>query len=317
MEHHILITDAVDELLVDELSSWATVRYQPYISYEKTMDIVHAFDGLIVNSKIRVDSAFLDSAPRLQWVGRLGSGMDIFDLEEARIRGINIINTPEGNANAVGEHALASLLSLYNRIVPADEMVRSMHTWDRESLRGREVDGCTIGIIGCGHTGSAFVRKLRGFDARVLIYDKYATPSSDLHPRQEIVDLDSVMRQAEILSLHLPLTPETSGWINESFLSMCPQLHTVINTSRGRILPLSAVVTWLEVDPRRGACLDVFENEKPDTYTKDQKRWMTELAKNDNVVLTPHVAGWTMESRRKIALAMLEKIKRVSRINET
>lgn len=304
----ILITDDVHPLLIEGLSHLGEVDFDPTIPYEKVKEIVSDYWGIVINSKIIVDQEFLNRAVQLAWVGRLGSGLDIIDLPAAAARGVDIINSPGGNANAVGEHALGMLLALLNKLIPSDRMVRRMAPWNRESMRGVELDGKTVGIIGCGHAGSAFVRKLRGFDVRVLIYDKYRTSIPPIHPNQEEVPLETLLRQSDIVSFHVPLTSETRHYADASFLSAMKKNSILINTSRGKVVDLPQAVEALHSEKLAGLCLDVFPNEKPVSYTTDEKKCMSQLADKQNVVLSPHVAGWTVESKRKLAEILLEKI---------
>ena len=303
----ILITDDVHPSLITGLQNYAEVQYLPRISYAEVQAIIPDYDGLIVNSKILVDEQFLQLARQLRWVGRLGSGLDIIDLEACAARNIQVINSPEGNANAVGEHALGMLLSLLNKLTLCDQMVRSF-SWDREAMRGLELDGKTVGVIGCGNTGSAFVKKLSGFEVRVLIYDKYKSGLEAFHPRQQEVTLKTLLDESEVISLHVPLTEETSRWIDRSFFHACKKNPYLISTCRGMVVVLEDLLEALKSGRIRGACLDVFENEKTASYSKEDQRKMEELTSLNNVVLSPHVAGWTIESKKKIAQILLHKL---------
>ena len=308
IKKRVLVTDGVHTHLIDGLSAIFQVDYRPDIGYQEVCEIIPDYHGLVINSKVKVDKAFLDRAPLLSWVGRLGSGLDVIDLVAAKASGVTVMNSPEGNANAVGEHALCMLLSLLNKISLGDDMVRTMSPWDRESMRGRELDGMTVGIVGCGHTGSAFVKKLRGFDVSVLIYDKYRSDIPDLHPNQKATSLEDVVEHSDVISLHLPLTAETQNWIDGDFMKNLKSGCIILNTSRGAVVKLDDLVLALKSGKIGGACLDVFECEKPDQYTPRQLETMEYLTQNSHVMMSPHVAGWTIESKLKIAQVLLNKI---------
>ena len=308
LQKHVLVTDTAHQYLIDGLREYYKVVYKPAIDYEEVCHSIGKYSGLVINSKIKVDHSFLERATNLEWIGRLGSGLDVIDLIETKRRNIHVINSPEGNANAVGEHALGMLLTLFNKIIAGNEMVRSLSPWNREQMRGVEIDGLTVGIIGCGHTGSAFVKKLSGFDVQILIYDKYKKRIPAIHRFQHETNLAELLQRADIVSFHLPLTKETNGWIDGSFLDQMKPGATLINTSRGKILNLDHLCARLENGSISGACLDVFENEKPRKYSSDELNTMKRLSRMNQVVLTPHVAGWTKESKKKIAEILLKKI---------
>jgi D-3-phosphoglycerate dehydrogenase len=194
-----------------------------------------------------------------------------------------------------------------NKLIECDKMVRAF-SWNRESMRGIELDGKTVGVIGCGNTGSAFVKKLSGFDVEVLIYDKYKKDIPLLHPRQVEVALEAIQQRADIISLHVPLTHETSCWIDRDFFKSCVRKPILISTCRGMVVVLRDLNIELEQGGISGACLDVFENEKPKTYSSDDQKIMSDLATRKNVVLSPHVAGWTVESKFKIADVLYQKL---------
>ena len=252
----------------------------------------------------------LDAGINLRFVGRLGSGMEIVDLEYAAEKGVAVLSSPEGNRNAVAEHALGMLLSLSNNLLRGDREVRQ-NLWLREANRGFELRGRTLGIIGFGHTGRQFARKLTGLEMKILAYDKYKTGFAEEVPGVQETDLNTLMQHADILSLHLPLTEETRHLINKKFINNCKPGFILINTSRGACVSTKDLVAALENNLVGGACLDVFENEKPNTYTNSEQNLYRRLHQLDNVVLSPHVAGWTVESKRLLAEVLLEKIKNV------
>lgn len=304
----ILITDDVHPLLVEGLQLVGEVTYTPKIPYAQVKETIGEYWGIVINSKIIVNREFLNLATQLKWVGRLGSGLDIIDLPAAKEQGVAIINSPGGNANAVGEHALGMLLALYNKLIPSHRMVSQLEPWDRESMRGIELDGKTVGVIGCGNAGSAFIRKLRGFDVKVLVYDKYLDELPAIHANQSSAALDELLSKSDVVSFHIPLTDETRNWADASFFHRMNRSSVLINTSRGGILRLGSAIEALNEGKLAGLCLDVFPNEKPSRYDSNDKKLMTQLAEMQQVVLSPHVAGWTVESKRKLAEILLEKI---------
>jgi D-3-phosphoglycerate dehydrogenase len=283
--------------------------YRPDVSPEETRRAMAPYAGLVINSKIRVDAALLDAAPQLRFVARLGSGREVVDEPAAAARGVAAVFSPEGNRNAVAEHALGMLLALANQIVRGDREVRRRE-WQREARRGWELAGRTVGIVGFGHTGSSFARKLAGFDVRVLAYDKYLPRgyAADWPGVVEAPSLEAVQQQADVVSLHLPLTGETRHLVDAAFLAGCRRGVVIVNTARGACVDTTAVVEALESGQAGGACLDVFENEKPATYSAAEAEVYDRLFALDQVVLTPHVAGWTHESKRRLAEVLLEKI---------
>lgn len=285
-----------------------TCDYRPDITPETTRQVIGDYEGLIINSKIRVDRDFLLAAGRLRFVGRLGSGMEIVDRAEAAARGVAVVSSPEGNRNAVAEQALGMLLALANNLMRADRQVRE-RIWQREANRGRELAGRTVGIIGFGHTGSQFARKLAGMEMTVLACDKYKTgyATGEL-ARVKETDLADIQQNADIISLHLPLTAETKHLVDRDFIDRCRPGVILINTSRGACVKTDDLVASLESGQVGGACLDVFENEKPGTFSEAESRLYERLYALDNTVLSPHIAGWTHESKRRLAEVLLEKI---------
>lgn len=304
----VLITDDCHPLLTDGLIRRGyTCHYRPEITLDETLRIIHPYEGLIINSKIIVDRIFLDKAENLRFVGRLGSGMEIVDREYAATKGVAVLSSPEGNRNAVAEQALGMLLALANNLIRADREVRQ-NVWRREANRGFELSGKTVGIIGFGHTGSQFARKLAGMDMQVLAYDKYKTRYAGDLPWVRETSPDELIQQADIISLHLPLTEETKHIVDKTFIERCKPGVILLNTARGSCVKTADLVDALESGRVGGACLDVFENEKPATYSEAERRLYARLHQLDNVVLSPHIAGWTHESKRRLAEVLLEKI---------
>lgn len=286
--------------------------FEPEITPAETLARIPDYTGLIINSKINVNREFLDAATQLRFVGRLGSGMEIVDRPYAAQRGVAILGSPEGNRNAVAEQALGMLLALANNICRGDREVRQ-NIWQREANRGWELMGRTLGIIGCGHTGGQFAQKLAGLGLRVLTYDKYRPSgyAADWPWVEEVNSVAEIQQRADIISLHLPLTPETKHLVDRQFIEQCRPGWVLINTSRGACVKTDDVVTALEEsNTLAGACLDVFENEKPATFSPQEQALYDRLHRLENVVLMPHVAGWTHESKRRMAEVLIEKIQK-------
>jgi D-3-phosphoglycerate dehydrogenase / 2-oxoglutarate reductase len=310
MQKKVLVTDDCHVLLREGLVNLGyEVDFLPDISPEETLARIAGYEGLIINSKIRVNAPFLDAATQLRFVARLGSGMEIVDRPYAAAKGVAIISSPEGNRNAVAEQALGMLLTLANNLLRADREVRQ-NQWHREANRGWELRGKTIGIVGFGHTGSQFARKLQGMEMRVLAYDKYKTDYTQNMSWVEVAaDLMDIQTTCDIISLHLPLTAETKHFVDTRFLAGCKPDVVIVNTSRGQCVHTADLTVALEQGRAGGACLDVFENEKPATYTPEEQGLFDRLYRLPNVVLSPHIAGWTHQSKRLMATILLDKIK--------
>lgn len=310
MQKKVLITDNSHKILREELSEIGYhVDYRPKISPEEAAGMIGPYHGIVINSKIRVDSAFLDHAPQLEFVARLGSGMEIIDQEETARRGIAVYSSPGGNCNAVAEHALGMILMWNNHLFRANTEVKNFH-WAREKNRGIEMEGRKIGIIGFGHTGSSLARKLAGFSVEILAYDKYkpAGYAVGFPNVTECKTREEAIRDSDIVSLHLPLNFETLHLANTAFFNQCKPGFLLVNTSRGAVVNTPALITALEKKQAAGACLDVFENEKPATYSPEEKAMYQSLFSFPQVMVSPHVAGWTMESKYKLARILLDKI---------
>jgi D-3-phosphoglycerate dehydrogenase len=277
-------------------------------SYEEVKSKIGSYYGVIIRSRLPLDRPMLESAKKLKFIGRSGSGLENIDLEAAQDLGITVHNSPEGNCNAVGEHALGMLLSLFNRLPKADREVRA-GIWDREGNRGIELGGKTVGIIGFGFTGSAFAKKLSGFDCRILAYDKYKT---DYAPEYvEETDLETLKSNSDVISIHLPLSDETKAYVNAEFIESCGKPFFLINTARGQHVVSGDLLDALATNKVLGACLDVLEFEKSSFALKKYHEMPEEfkgLAESDRVILTPHVAGWTRKSYRRLSEFLAEKI---------
>jgi D-3-phosphoglycerate dehydrogenase len=305
----VLITDDCHAVLKAGLEQMGwRCDFLPDITPAETRAIIERYEGLVINSKILVNREFLDAAVQLRFVARLGSGMEIVDRAYAAERGVKVWSSPEGNRNAVGEQALGMLLSLANNLTRADREVRQ-NIWRREANRGWELKGKTIGLVGFGHTGSQFARKLAGMEMEVLAFDKYKQKGYAAEmPWVSETSLEEIHSRADIISLHLPLTGETKGFFNTEFILKSKKGFVLINTSRGKCVRTEDLVAALESGWVGGACLDVFENEKPPTFTEAEKAQYERLHRLENVVLSPHVAGWTHESKRLLAEILLKKI---------
>jgi len=304
----VLVTDKVHPLLNEGLEQMGmTVVYEPKMPYDEVKKTVQEHNGIIINSKVICDESFLRTNKHLEFIGRLGSGLDIVDLPVAKSLGIEVIRSPEGNANAVAEHTIGMLLCLVNNIARANNEVSQL-SWNREANRGIELEGRTLGVYGFGYTGSALANKLQSWGMNLITYDKYRTDIDKEAPYVREVPLDELIESSDILSVHLPLTVETKGIINKGLLSKCKPGAIIINTSRGSILKTQDLLHHLKKGHISGACLDVLENEKMDQLTPNQRSVYTELLAMDQVIATPHVAGWTQESLVKIAQYLLNKI---------
>lgn len=279
------------------------------VDNEKLTHIIADYSGIVINSKILMDKKMLDKAVNLQWIARLGSGMEIIDLNVCAERGIFVCNAPEGNCHAVAEHELGMLLSLSNHIIRADRQVREFN-WQREQNRGFELRGKTLGIIGLGHTGCAFAEKCIGLGMNIMGYDKYRVDYPDSMNHVEKVSLKELKDRSDIISFHIPLTTETRYLVDSVFIDACRDHVIISNTSRGKIVKTTDLLEALYSGKVRGACLDVFENEKPETYSAEEREMYQKLYQLEQVVLSPHVAGWTHESLELIALTILRKLEK-------
>jgi D-3-phosphoglycerate dehydrogenase len=303
----VLVTDYVHPKLITQLEELGyEVLYDRQFNPEKIIDVVPDLAGIIINSKIKMTSEVINEGKNLKFIGRLGSGLEIIDLDAAERAGIAVINTPEGNCNAVAEHAIGMLLSLSNKLIIADAEVRQLQ-WNREANRGIEISGKKIGIIGFGHTGQAFARRIRGFDPDVYYYDPYVTKIADDVSHHRKVGLDQIYN-CDIISFHVPLTAETKHMFDAEFVNNTTQKPIIINTSRGKVVSTDALLMGLKEGKLSGACIDVFENEKPHNYSKEEQIIYEQLFSLPNVVVSPHIAGWTHQSLERIATVLLNKL---------
>ncbi len=305
----ILHIDTNHPLLIEQLSALGFENHEDYTASKQEIEAkISEYDGLVIRSRFAIDQHFLDKASNLKFIGRVGAGLENIDTEYAKTKGIALFNAPEGNRNAVGEHALGMLLSLFNKLNKADQEVRK-GTWDREGNRGLELDGKVVGIIGYGNMGKAFAKKLLGFDVEVICYDIVGGVGDD-NARQ--VGILEFQKNADVVSLHTPQTPETVGMVNTEFIEAFTKPFWLINTARGKSVVTADLVKALENGRVLGAGLDVLEYEKSSFENMFADGSLPEafqaLIKASNVILSPHVAGWTVESKEKLAQVIVDKI---------
>lgn len=280
------------------------VHDRPLIKKEEVLEILPNYIGLAIRTKFRVDQQVMDAAPNLKFVARAGAGMDNIDVAIADEKNIQLINAPEGNSDAVGEHATGLLLSLMNNFRKADIEIRN-GIWDREGNRGYELKGKTVGIIGYGHMGQSFAKKLKGFEVNVLAYDKYKTGFSDDFAKE--VSMDEMVKQVDVLSLHIPLTKETKQMVNDEYLLHFRRPIFFLNTARGEIVNTTSVLKGLKTGKILGAGLDVLEVEKFPNL--ESAPFYQDLIAEGKLILTPHIGGWTFDSYRKISEVLAGKLK--------
>lgn len=304
---NVLIAAPVDPVLTDGLSQLGyRCMHNEQITQDVAADLVKDCAGIITSTRLQLDQQLIDAAPFLQWIGRMGSGMEVIDVPYAQSKGIKCFSSPEGNCNAVGEHALGMLLSLMRRISWSQEEIKH-GLWLREENRGTELEGKTVAIIGFGHTGSSFARKLAGFDVNIIAYDKYDTSRIPDHITT-CSSLEHVYREADILSFHVPLQHDTKHYFNRAFLDNMAKPFVLINTSRGPVVDTDALRFGLASGSVVGACLDVFEGEPPVKMNKHIFSIFQEIIVLPNVVATPHIGGYTFEALYKMSKTLLDKI---------
>ena len=302
----VLISDRTHPVLAERLhEAGFSVSVEPEHDYQSLLGAVQGCEALVVRSKVTIDRDFIDACPTLRCIGRVGAGMETIDVAYAESRGIRCLNSPEGNRDAVGEHTVGLLLALLNNIASADAEVRQ-GLWQREANRGLELGNLTVGIIGMGNMGQAFARRLSGFGCRIIFYDpkdlkniKGSTP----------VSLSTLQQEADIVSFHVPLTDETCHYLDRNFIDHMAKPFFLINTSRGAVVDTEALVAGLDSGKVRGAALDVLEYEEMSCDTLNtQHPTLNTLLHSPHTVLTPHVAGWTVESKYKLAAILADKI---------
>ena len=305
----VLFIDTAHPYLTDELIriGYDCVDYTG-LSRKEILDQIHEYTGIIIRSKIKLDREALDLARNLKFIGRVGAGMENIDWKYAESKGITCLNAPEGNRDAVAEHAMGMILSLLNHLCKINMEVRN-GIWIRDNNRGTEIKGKTVGIIGYGNTGSEFALRLSGFGASILAYDKYKSGFSNNYVKE--VQMDEIFEKADIVSLHVPLTSETDQLVNEEWIGRFSKPFYLINTSRGQCVNTVALMTAINSGKVLGAALDVLECENlsfENLNTAILPDEIKSLFKSDKVILSPHIAGWTVESHFKLAEALVEKI---------
>lgn len=304
----VLFIDKVHPFLQDEMTQWGwDCINAENLGWTEIESILPQVEGIVIRSRFSINETFLRKAKKLQFIARSGAGMENIDVPYALSKGIQLFSAPEGNRNAVAEHLLGSLLGIMNYLHSShDEIKRGK--WDRNANTGEELDGKTLGIIGYGNNGSAFAKKLRGFDVKVLAFDKYKTGFGDDFVREST--LQSIQQNADVLSFHVPLNVETHHYFNPHFLDQFHKPIYLLNASRGKIVDTKALIAGLQTGQVKGAALDVHEFENTAfEQTNTNRLYLDELVKHRRVLLTPHVAGWSKESYFKLSKILSEKLK--------
>jgi len=305
----ILIVDDLHENIFPMLADMGfEVNYQPDIKRSEILKIIDNYEGLIIRSKTKVDKDFLSHCDKLEFIGRAGAGLDLIDLEVVNQLDINVFAANEGNSDAVAEHIMGMILMLFNKLNWADAEVRQ-RIWEREKNRGIELKGMTVGIIGYGNMGIALAQRLTGFDVKVLAYDKIEKKDYEYGIYAKKATMEEIFNETNLLSIHVPLTDETLMMINDDFIQKFKKNIFIVNTSRGEVASSESILKGLQSGKIRGACLDVLENEKLSTLTPEQEYIYSQLFQMKNVIFAPHIAGWTVESYRKINEVLIEKLR--------
>lgn len=312
MNTKILHIDSNHPILWGQLEDAGFENHADFKSSKEEIEAkIQDYNGIVIRSRFKIDKTFLDKAVNLKFIARVGAGLESIDCEYAEAKGISLIAAPEGNRNAVAEHTLGVILSLFNNLNQADAEIKAGQ-WNRESNRGHELDLKTVGIIGYGNMGKAFAKKLRGFETMVLCYDILDNVGDENAVQ---VSLEELQKEADILSLHLPWTPETDKMVNADFINAFAKPFWIINTSRGKNIVTADLVDAMKSKKILGAGLDVLEYEKLSFETLFQDKNTPEafqyLLEAKNVLLTPHIAGWTFESHERLAQVIVNKIKAI------
>lgn len=306
MKPIVIITAPAHQYLTQRLQDKGfDVVLSEKITYNELENSIGSATGLVVSTRIRIDQALLEKAIALKWIARLGSGMELIDTNYAASKNIVCVSSPEGNAGAVGEHAMALLLNLMNKVISSFAEVKN-GLWIRDANRADALMGKTVGIIGLGHTGNAFASRLQSFGVKIMAHDKYKqeTPLQNV----EFVDLATLCANADVVSLHLPLTPETHHYASTSFFASLVKSPYFINTCRGKVADTAAIITALKNGQIKGAGLDVLENENLGSYSEVERAQLEWLCKQSNVIITPHIAGYSHEAFYLMAKIVLDKL---------
>jgi D-3-phosphoglycerate dehydrogenase len=306
----VLHLDKNHPLLIEQLINAGYKNEEDYTSSKSDIEqIISEYDGIVIRSRFKCDATFINAATNLKFIARVGAGLESIDIPYAESKGITLIAAPEGNRNAVGEHTLGMLLSLFNKLNKADLEVRK-GLWHREENRGIELDGKTVGMIGYGNMGKAFSKKLKGFDCKVICYD-IKEHVGDKNATQ--VSLKTFQKEVDVVSLHTPWTPITNSMVNSNFINQFSKSFWLLNTARGKSVVTSDLISALKTGKILGAGLDVLEFEKSSfesLFSNETPASLSDLLSMDNVILSPHIAGWTLESKEKLAQVIADKIVR-------
>ena len=306
MAMRIIITAPAHSFLMETLTQHGyEVMYEPAISYDALSKIIDTATGLVVTTRLKIDQSIINAATQLKWIGRIGSGMELIDTEFAASKNIQCMSSPEGNCTTVGEHALGLLLSLMNRIHSSYAEIKNGQ-WIRDANRADELTGKTVGIIGFGNTGGAFAKVLSGFDVKILAHDIYKTNFDTEQIKQ--ASLQEIQEQANVISLHLPLTELTHHYANDSFFNACVQKPYFISTCRGGVTDTSALLKALQNQLVSGVGMDVLENEQLDSYSSSEQARLQAFMAHPNFILTPHIAGYSHEAYLKMSKILLGKL---------